>query len=265
MLRTSPLRRPWRLALAALALVLGACATQVQRDGDGGAPRLQIQSALLLAPGNGGVSIAADELRPGDIILSATKGTASIGIRVFTLAPVSHAALYIGDGEIVEAVGSGVQVRTVARFIDEESTVVAFRHPAIEADHAARLRDFARAQVGSRYNAMGVVLQAPFSVQRRLCELPLAPTALRDACIRGLAAIQLGAVRNDRFFCSQLVLEAYRRAELPLTAADPRLISPADILHMREGDVPSVRIHQALEYVGHLRFTPPPETVAGRL
>jgi hypothetical protein len=25
---------------------------------------------------------------------------------------------------------------------------------------------------------------------------------------------------------------------------------------MREGDVPSVRIHQALQYVGHLKFQP---------
>ena len=81
---------------------------------------------------------------------------------------------------------------------------------------------------------------------------------MRDACIQGFAAIQLGAGRNDRFFCSQYVLEAYRRAGLPLTDADPRLASPGDLLHMREGDVPSVRIHQALQYVGHLKFQPPP-------
>jgi hypothetical protein len=68
-----------------------------------------------------------------------------------------------------------------------------------------------------------------------------------------MAAIQLGAIKNDRFFCSQFVLEAYRHAKLPLTTADPRLISPADLLHMREGDVPSVRTEQSLQYVGHLK------------
>jgi hypothetical protein len=33
-------------------------------------------------------------------------------------------------------------------------------------------------------------------------------------------------------------------------------MSPGDLLHMREGDVPSVRIHQPLQYVGHLKFQP---------
>ena len=54
------------------------------------------------------------------------------------------------------------------------------------------------------------------------------------------------------------MLEAYRHARLPLTTADPRLISPADLLHMREGDVPSVRTEQALQYVGHLKTAPMP-------
>lgn len=48
---------------------------------------------------------------------------------------------------------------------------------------------------------------------------------------------------------------------LPLTDADPRLINPGDLLHMRKGDVPSVRIHNALQYVGHLKSAP--DIVAG--
>jgi hypothetical protein len=71
-----------------------------------------------------------------------------------------------------------------------------------------------------------------------------------------VAAIQLGIGRNDQFFCSQFVLEAYKTAGLPLTDADPRLISPGDLLHMREGDVPSVKIRQTLQYVGHLKAPP---------
>jgi hypothetical protein len=55
------------------------------------------------------------------------------------------------------------------------------------------------------------------------------------------------------------VLEAYRHAGLLLTSADPRLVSPADLLHMREGDVPSIQIAQALQYVGHLKSPPPLE------
>jgi hypothetical protein len=66
---------------------------------------------------------------------------------------------------------------------------------------------------------------------------------------------------NDRFFCSQFVLEAYRQSGLPLTDADPRWLSPRDILHMRDGDVPSVRVRQTLVYVGHLKFQAPSPAV----
>jgi hypothetical protein len=92
---------------------------------------------------------------------------------------------------------------------------------------------------------------------RRACELPFVPTLVRDFCIRGIATIQLGAFSNDQFFCSQFVLEAYRQVGLPLTDAAPRWLSPRDILHMREGDVPSVTVRQALTYVGHLQYAPP--------
>jgi len=46
-----------------------------------------------------------------------------------------------------------------------------------------------------------------------------------------------------------------------VTHADPRLISPADILHMREGDVPSVNIARPLRYVGHLKSPRPATTL----
>jgi hypothetical protein len=76
-----------------------------------------------------------------------------------------------------------------------------------------------------------------------------------------MGVISRVAASESRLFCSQLVLQAYRHAEVPMTYADPRLISPADILHMREGDVPSVRIHRQLRYAGHLKY-PPPTMVA---
>jgi hypothetical protein len=188
----------------------------------------------------------------------------SIGIRVLTLSPVSHASIFIGDWTIAEAVGEGVQQRGVERLIAEEAIVVAFRHPGLRAEHAQRIQAFARQQLGGKYNLVGVMLHAPFSVERRMCELPLLPTALRDFCVRGVGAVQLGIGPSDRFFCSQFVLEAYRRAGLPLTDADPRLLSPADLLHMRDGDVPSVRSHQALQYVGHLKYELVPPVAAFR-
>jgi cell wall-associated NlpC family hydrolase len=242
--------------LCAVVALLAACATGIGTDPASGAPAFQIQNRLLLTPANGGQRITTAALLPGDIILSSTNGVTSMGIRLLTVSPVSHAALYLGNDDVAEAVGSGIRTRKMAEFIADESTIVAFRHPGVRAGHADAMRSFAQAQAGKKYNTLGIVLQAPFTLQRQYCELPLVPSLVRDACIRGLAAIQLGVARNDRFFCSQFVLAAYQHANLPLTTADPLLVSPADLLHMREGDVPSVRIEQALHYVGHLKSGP---------
>jgi uncharacterized protein YycO len=249
---------------AALVLAFGllsGCATQLASDANTGAVSLKMQNRLL-SPVNGGRMVVVSDLQPGDIVLSSAMAATSLGIRTLTMSPVSHAALYTGNAEIAEAVGSGVRQRSVQSFIDEEATIVAFRHPAMTPDRARQMQAFVQRNLGQKYNYIGVVLQAPFTLERRFCELPLVPSLVRDFCVRGVAAIQLGAVKNDQFFCSQLVLEAYRSAGLPLTDADPRMISPDDLLHMREGDVPSVQIHHALSYVGHLKSWPATQVAA---
>lgn len=253
----TPLRR--RLIVFGLAS-LGGCATRVEprtdaASGEADAPLRKVAfQDKSISPRNGGQLVQSDALRAGDILLSSSLTPLSLAIRAFTVAPVSHAALYIGDDVIVEAVGAGIRRQSTAEVLADSQVVVAFRHPRLEAAHAQAIRAFALSQVGRPYNHVGVVLHVPFSLQRRVCELPLVPELIRDACIRGVGAIQLGAASNDRFFCSQFVLEAYRQAGLPMTRADPRLVSAADLLHMREGDVPSLRSDQALEYVGHLKY-----------
>jgi hypothetical protein len=246
-----------RLLALPAALLLASCATRFHEDGEAKPPRLQVQD-LGLNPRNGGALVTSQALRPGDIVLSSAASATSAGIRLLTLSPVSHAALYVGDDRVAEAVGEGIRRRGMPHLLAEESTVVAFRHPRLAPEHFARMQVFVDETVGQKYNFVGVMLQAPFSVERRFCELPLTPSLLRDFCVNGVGAVQLGLGRSDRFFCSQFVLEAYRRAGLPLTDTDPRLLNPADLLHMREGDVPSVRSHQALQYVGHLKFEPGP-------
>lgn len=249
-----------RIVLAAVvgaALLLSACASRIDLSAQDAASRLRVQNSSI-APGNGGELIGAAALQPGDILLTSVATLNSFGIRLGTFSPVSHAVLYLGDGRIAEAVGTGVRARGIDEVIADEQMVVAFRVPGIGADHVERIRRWALSQVGTRYNTTGVLLTAPFVLNRRACELPLIPSAVSNFCVSGMAMVQLGASRNDQFFCSQFVLEAYNQAGLPITAADPRWVSPADLLHMREGDVPTITSTMALRYVGHLKYNPPP-------
>lgn len=246
----------WAGLLAALAGALGGCASQVEAPTLEAPPRVRLQSSAL-APGNGGELVAPSALAAGDILLSSVGTLQSLGIQLVTFAPVSHALLYLGEGRVAEAVGEGVGVRSIEQVLDSETMVVAFRDPQLTPVQADAVRRWALAQVGTRYNTLGVVLSAPFVVNRRLCEVPLVPGPLRDACVRGFATVQLGASSDDRFFCSQFVLEAYRQAGAPLSDVDPRWVSPADLLHMREGDVATLVPARPLRYVGHLKYTPP--------
>jgi cell wall-associated NlpC family hydrolase len=247
------------LALVAL-LALAGCATRIagqdpsdpEARGAGKALTFQRKS---LTPTDGGRLVGVEDLSPGDILLSADAGIASAGIRLLTTSPVSHAAIYVGAGEVAEALGGGVRLRSMAKVMDEETVVAVFRHPALDDERAARLSAYAREQVGKQYDYVGVMMHAPFALQRRVCELPGMPTVLREACLSMLATFQLIHGGDDRFFCSQFVLEAYRMAGLPLTRARPHWVSPEDILHMRAGDVPSLPVEQPLMYVGHLKFT----------
>jgi hypothetical protein len=244
-----------------LIVFLQGCATQfgsrlaASPDGQSAAaaPTLLFQNPSV-APEGKDAFVGPEALQPGDILLTSTPGFAAAGIELLTIGAVSHAAVYIGDGRIVEAVRSGVRERSIDRVIREESLALVLRYPGLSEPQSRRIRAYAMQKIGAGFNFFGVTLQIPYSITRRLCELPLVDTAVRDACIRAMGVFSQLADTEEQLFCSQLVLQAYRHAGLPLTDADPRIISPADILHMREGDVPSVSIRKPLHTVGHLKY-----------
>jgi uncharacterized protein YycO len=217
---------------------------------------LQFQN-LSAEPAGKPSFVASAALRPGDILLTSMPGFTGAGIELLTFAPVSHAAIYAGDGRVVEAVRAGVGERSIDEVMAEESIALVLRYPDLSAEQGRRVVAYARGKTGAGFNFIGVTLQVPLSIGRRVCELPLVPAVVRDACIRGMGVFSHLAASERRLFCSQLVLQAYRHAGVPLTEADPRITSPADILHMREGDVSSLSIRKPLHYVGHLKYDRP--------
>lgn len=70
---------------------------------------------IPLDPGVGGQSIDENALSIGDIIVSTTPALISRVIRRATGSVVSHALVYIGGGQVVEAIGAGVTLRTLRK------------------------------------------------------------------------------------------------------------------------------------------------------
>jgi len=245
-----------RLAQAVvLAAALQGCATAFGPQAGEAPFRFQNPSA---APAGEHAFIGPEALRPGDILLTSMPGFAAVSIELVTVAPVSHAAIYVGEGRVIEAVRSGVSERSIGELLEQESVALVLRHPELSPAQARGIAHYARAKTGTGFNFVGVWLQIPYSVGRKLvCELPLVPGAARDACLRGLGVLSQLGTREGRLFCSQLVLQAYRHAGVVITEADPRMVSPADLLHMREGDVSSLNIATPLRYVGHLKYDRP--------
>lgn len=201
-------------------------------------------STIPLDPGTGGRSIGQDVLENGDIILSTTTATISRAIRRMTSSTVSHSILYIGNGQVVESVGSGVELKTLNQALHGASVAVAFRKPNLTATQGLQIRDFAGQQLGRSYNYWGIVRQARFRIHSQACRLFSDP-AKRRQCENFVGRVNLGAGQNDTFFCSELILAAYRHAGVPLTAQPPHWGSPEELANLR--------LTGMLEYVGHLR------------
>ena len=199
-----------------------------------------------LDPGVGGQSIGEGALQIGDVIVSTTAHASSALIRFGTGSQVSHAKLYIGGGQVVEAIGQGVVLRSLAESLADDTTAVAFRYPGITNQQQLMVRDFAGRQLDLPYNYVGVVRLALFQIERTNCDV--LPGDLQNACRNWVGRIVLGPGNSDTFFCSQLVLGAYADAGVPLTSTVPHWNSPEEIVDL------SLTSH--LAYVGHLKAPP---------
>jgi len=221
-----------------------AVIARAESQATGGAFVHAFDDEVPLSPTTGGRSIGSDALEVGDIILSTTSDPVSVGIRIASGSPVSHAMLYIGDGQVVEAVGDGVQLHQLEDAIAHATVAVAFRKPELTPEQGLRIRDFAGRQLDKKYNYWGIVRQATFRIDDlRYCRL--LPEPLRSKCRQFVGRVDLGTATNDTFFCSQLILAAYADAGIPLTATPPHWNSP--------GEIADLRLNGKLNYMGHLK------------
>lgn len=202
------------------------------------------------------LEIADTELKPGDLLFSSSLGVTSFGIRAFSTSSVSHVAVYLGDNEVAEATGAGVQVVTLKHAMEHSDKLFALRVPDLTPQQATEIKTFAYKIKDSGYNYRGIAEFIPFMVTRQICSLNPFSQDFRQQCVSGLAKAQLSDTREGEkkaWFCSEFVTDAFTKAGHPLTMAQAGWISPSDLMHMRAGDISAFKSETQLQYVGHLK------------
>lgn len=198
---------------------------------------------IPLAPEAGGRSIVESALETGDIIVSTTTEAVSGLIAGVSGSQVSHAALYVGDGMVVEAIGGGVMLTTLQQALEDDSFAVALRYPGLTEEQKLMIRDFAGQHLDSGYDYVGIARHALFRLAGVICNRFEGTD--RVACEAGRYMVSFGNDDADRWYCSELVFAAYEHAGASLGLL-PQTSTPGTI----------VSLNTILEYVGHLKSYP---------
>lgn len=169
--------------------------------------------------------IATSDLRPADILLSTGEAVASFVIREATVSRFSHSALYIGDGQIVEAIGSGVTLQTLRAAMRDDTLVSVYRHLHMAPEQAQQVVRYVRQHVGKLYDWGGAVGGGVTSGSGFIVSLFLGPIVTSA----GLAADLYNRANPEAsFYCSELVALAFESAQLSL-GGGAASSTPADL------------------------------------
>lgn len=157
--------------------------------------------------------LTSGDLRPADILLSTGEAVASFFIRGATVSRFSHSALYIGEGQIVEAIGPGVGLKSLREAISDDTLVSVYRHVRITSAQAEQVVRYVSAQKDKLYDWSGAVGGGVTSESGFVMSLFLSPIVT----VGGLAADLYNRANPEAsFYCSELVALAFEKARLPL-------------------------------------------------
>jgi hypothetical protein len=184
----------------------------------------------------GGSCLASSALAPADIIVSTTNEPISRIIKFGSgFSEVSHAILYVGNDQVIEAIEPKVTERMLGISLGEATLAVVYRHKLMTPASAIIVVGHAKSLIGTSYDYSG-------AVGAGLSHLPAQSILGR---ILTLSAEKGAFNRPSRFYCSELVFASYDKAHLPLAAISPHTSRPQEIVSAFE--------HGVLRYVGHLK------------
>jgi hypothetical protein len=95
-------------------------------------------------------------LEAGDMIFWHQRGSCmSWAVMYFTNGPMSHTAMSLGGGEVLDATTAGVIVHPLRDYFNGSGYITAAKLPALP-EHREKMRAFALEQVGKGFNWLGV-------------------------------------------------------------------------------------------------------------
>lgn len=153
------------------------------------------------------------QLQPADILLSTGNAKVSSIIRGTTGSNYSHASLYIGHSSIIEAVGDGIQQKTLRRAMSDDTLVAVYRRLNMTAEQGQRVINYARKQIGKDYDAIGAAgagITSPRGIIIGIFLSPIITSYLISSDIKNRTNPEAA------FYCSELVALAFQKAGVPL-------------------------------------------------
>ncbi|PIE83154.1 MAG: hypothetical protein CSA09_03565 [Candidatus Contendobacter odensis] len=182
--------------------------------------------------------LSINDLEPADILLSTGKSVVSTAIRGGTMSRYSHAALYIGNGQVIESIGSGVTQQSLSSAMSDDTLVTVYRRINMRDAQAKKVIQYAKAQLGKKYDAAGAIGGGVTSASGVFIGIFLGPLVTTAA----VGADLLNRHNPEAaFYCSELVAIAFEKAGVPL-GSGAASTTPADIS----------RSH-VLNYIGDLK------------
>ncbi len=167
--------------------------------------------------------ISAIDLKVGDIIATTTEEWLSRKIRKSTNSPVSHTAMYIGDGEVIESIAGGVTQRRLTVALSEYSAAIVYRMKGLTQAERTAIRDFAVGKKDQKFDIVRLIAHgSPWLIEK------------------GVGA------DNDSYYCTELIFDAYASAGKPIANKPADSATPVDIIRSGTGTTAT------LDYIGDL-------------
>jgi len=180
--------------------------------------------------------ITKNDLSVSDILLSTGSAGVSAAIRAGSGSRFSHTALYVGNGEIIEAIGQGVVRQPLARAMSDDTLVSVYRRIRMSTAQANMVVRYAAMQIGKPYDSAGAAGAGATSFGRGGF-ITLFVSSIIPIVGYGLIAADINNRLNPEasFFCSELVALAFDHANVSLgsgaASTTPGDISSAHVLN----------------------------------